>query len=100
DCYQGILKIKGPCGQRVIGLLSSDTGAVITDTAWTNETTGESIKKAFSVTNVCDFPEKLNVGDTVYFKLIKEPVKICNVCFAFIPVPESKNNVQAGCEAQ
>ena len=97
NCYTGVLKIKGMCGQRVIAVLDKNT-SIETDSVWVNPGKGDTLQYVFSVSNVCDFPSTIKAGDTLKFYLSTAKEKECVVCMAYTPVPEVKNKIQVGCD--
>lgn len=97
-CFKGKLVVSGLCKQRVIEVLSENTGNLSLNAAWTNPEDGKVYRNAFNVRNVCDFPGKVKTGDTISFKIIAAQKKECSVCLAYIPVPDSSNIIEVGCE--
>jgi len=97
-CLRGKLVIKGICGQRVIEYIDGDSTGLQLNAAWADESRSDTLKNVFAVANTCDFPESLNVGDTVLFRLSVAEEKVCMQCKAYTPVPEEKNKIEI-CEA-
>lgn len=93
-CVTGTLAIKGICGQRVISILDGDTTGLQVNPMWVNPGGGDTLKNVFSVSNICDFPSTVNVGDTIKFQITAKEDKECITCKAYTPVPEEKNKIE------
>jgi hypothetical protein len=86
DVFTGKLIIKGPCGQRVVSIISPITINLKVQENWEDPVSGELYKNVFSVRNFCEV-SSLEEGDTFYFKFIKMKMSVCPACLLYRPVP-------------
>jgi hypothetical protein len=84
----GKLIIKGPCGQRVVSIISPITRNLKVQENWEDPVSGELYKNVFSVRNFCEL-SSLEEGDTFYFKYIKMKMSLCPACLLYRPIPDA-----------
>ncbi len=96
DCKQGILIVRGICKQRVISIIA-DTAGLPFERSWKNPDDGKVYTNVFTVSNICDFPDRIQEGDTLNFKPIALKKAECNVCMAYVAVPQTVQAVEVTC---
>jgi hypothetical protein len=93
-CYKARLEIKGICMNYVIKVVEGDLNALAVEKEWTDESDGKRYTNVFALGSHCTFPD-LQEGETFYFTLFQKEDTQCNVCMAYRPVPDVKNNIVA-----
>ena len=88
EVFMGKLVIKGPCGQRVVSVISPKSNHIKVQDNWQDPVTGESYQQVFSVRNFCEL-SSLEEGETFSFKFIKMKMSVCPTCLVYRPVPEA-----------
>lgn len=92
--YKGRLEIAGICRNYTFTLVEGKADTSMVNATWTDETTGISYKNAFGISNPCDFPSDIKVGDEFSFSLDSAQTKDCMVCMAFYPTPSKKLSIK------
>jgi hypothetical protein len=86
--YKGRLEIAGICMHYTLSVLEGNIDSSKTDAEWTDEQTGKTYKKAFTLDDPCGFPKDIHVGDEFYFNIDTSTApKPCTQCEAFYPTP-------------
>jgi hypothetical protein len=93
-CYKGILKVKGPCMNYTISIVSMKFDSSLVVANWTDENTGKTYKNVFGLASRCTFPDSIKKGDEFYFVIDSTTVQNCAVCLIYYPTPAKKLRVK------
>ncbi|AHF17671.1 hypothetical protein [Niabella soli] len=93
--YKARFEVAGLCSNYTFSVIEGAIDPALVAATWTNPQTKKTYKKAFAITNPCNFPSTLKQGDTFYFEIIpEEKGQNCAVCMAYYPTPEKRLTIK------
>lgn len=85
--YTGKLEIKGICMNYTLSVVSPAIDTSLVMESWTDPTTNTSYENAFALSNLCNFPDSIQAGETFKFIITPSEQTLCMVCLAYYPTP-------------